>query len=134
MNKICSIFSMATFIMIVVSTVDSSSAGDAPKVDGADLYVDLAQYVGKEVLLIDGEVSMTDTMGATLRSGGVVFKIVTDGIDRETFRYILKHCSSIELMKRSACQIPLYVTPTGQVEDHWAWGKVPVLRDVRMAK
>jgi hypothetical protein len=81
-------------------------------VKGVDLFVDLDQYAGKQVLLTDGQVVFATGDGALVKSGGVTFELVPDGIDRETFRYILKNCSG--LITGPECQKPLLVTPTGQ--------------------
>jgi hypothetical protein len=82
----------------------------AEGITGADLLVDLDKYVGQSVRLNDGHVSMAQNDGAVVKSRGATFRISSQGIDRETFRYILSNCSGI--MTGPACNLSLIVTPT----------------------
>lgn len=69
----------------------AQAPADIPHLVGADLFIDFAQYFGKQVVITDGEVFGATNDGAILRAGGVYFDIGTKGIDRETFRYFLKN-------------------------------------------
>jgi hypothetical protein len=95
---------------------------------GADLFVDLDKYVGKEVLLADGEAIGADNDGFLIKAGAVTFKASTEGIDRETFRFILTNCASF-FSEGNKCALPMYVTPTGQRTMSW-----PILKNVRLAR
>ena len=96
---------------------------------GADLFVDLDKYVGKEVLLADGEAIGADNDGFLIRAGAVTFKVSTEGIDRETFRFILTNCASFVVGEGKKCASSMYVTPTG--EHYMSW---PILKNVRLAR
>src|SRR5262249_52048930 len=95
-----------------------------PRIAGADLYIDLAQYIGRPVILSDGEVQFANNYGALIKAGATSFKIATEGIDRESYRFFLKNCSGF---KGEQCRTPLLVTPTGEKS-----GQMPVVRDVKM--
>jgi hypothetical protein len=98
---------------------------DVPHLVGADLFIDLAQYVDKQVVITDAEVYGAGNHGALLDAGRVTFKITTEGIDRETFRYFLKNCDGTG----EKCKVRLLVTPTGKVTMHW-----PELVGVKIVK
>ena len=100
-----------------------SIASAQPAVTGADLLVDLDQYIGKEVILMDVRVYGADNDGALAQSKGVTFKISNQGIDRETFRRFLTNCSS----STSCDGLRLLVTPNGQKTMDW-----PVLINVKI--
>jgi hypothetical protein len=85
---------------------------DLPHLMGADLFIDLAQYEGKQVVIIDGYVFGANNDGAFLRAGAVSFRVRTDGIDRETFRFFLKNCHG--LGETPGCKVLLLATPTGK--------------------
>jgi tetratricopeptide (TPR) repeat protein len=95
-----------------------------PRIAGADLYIDLTQYIGRPVILTDGEVQGANNYGALIKAGATSFKIAIDGIDRESFRFFLKSCSGF---RGEQCRTPLLVTPTGEKSGH-----LPVVRDVKM--
>ncbi len=92
---------------------------DVPQLVGADLFIDLAQYAGKPVVITDGYVIQTDTGGATWSSkdGAVHFRIKTERIDRETFRFFLKNCAGWSQTPK--CTVLLLATPTGNAEFNW---------------
>jgi hypothetical protein len=98
---------------------------DVPHLVGADLFIDLAQYAGKQVVITDAQVFGAGNDGAFMEAGRVIFKILPDGIDRETFRYFLKNCNG----NREKCNVHLLVTPTGR-----KWSDWPELADVKIVK
>ena len=102
----------------------SSPASPPPRIAGADLYIDLGQYIGRTVILTDGTVQGASNYGALISAHGVSFKITTVGIDRESFRFFLKNCTGFS---QENCKIPLLVTPTGEKS-----GALPQLKDVKM--
>jgi tetratricopeptide (TPR) repeat protein len=67
-----------------------------PRIVGADLYIDLARYTGRPVILTDGGVVGANNSFALIQAGAVTFKIITDGIDSESFRFLLKNCSRVQ--------------------------------------
>ena len=85
----------------------SAQAQDAPRIDGADLLVDLTKHAGHQVIIKNVEVFGASNSGALGNAGTVVVKITTTGIDPETFRYFLKNCSN-------SCVVRLLATPTGE--------------------
>ncbi len=85
---------------------------EVPRLTGADVLVDLAQHAGKQVVIIDGRVWGADNHGAYLEAGGATFRVRTEGIDRETFRYILKNCH--EIVENPGCKVHLLAMPTGE--------------------
>jgi tetratricopeptide (TPR) repeat protein len=87
-----------------------TSSESPPRIAGADLYIDLDKYIGRPVVLTDGYVYGANTNGAQIRAGGTNWKMTTDGIDRESFRFFLKNCSS----GANECKFLLLVTPTGE--------------------
>ena len=97
---------------LITASVGVSAALAQPAVTGADLLVDLEQFIGKEVILIDAEVFSADNRGALAKSGGATFRISAEGIDRETFREFLKNCSGLGLS--AECKRRLLVTPNGE--------------------
>ena len=105
-----------------------NSFKDRKEVRGVDLFNDLKSYVGEEVTLIDGRVFGADNQGALIKAGSVTFKIITDGLDRETFRFLLTNCASISTDDR--CDVRLAVTPAGPVSP----GDIPALKNVSLAK
>jgi len=116
----------AIIIAAVAVALSTAALAENPsKIVGADLYIDLAQYAGRVVILTDGGVVAADNFGALIVAAAVRFKIITDGIDPESFRFMLKNCSSI--MLQSQCKFPLLVTPTGEKS-----ANLPVLKDVKM--
>ncbi len=95
---------------------------------GPDLFVDLDNFVGKEVLLIDGTAYAADNDGFLIKAGAVTFKAITEGINRETLRFVLTNCGS--LVPEDTCALPMYVTPTGQTF-FMSW---PILKNARIAR
>jgi hypothetical protein len=95
-----------------------------PRIAGADLFIDLAQYIGRPVILTDGTVLGANNSGASLNARGTYFKITVKGNDRESFRFFLRNCSTGH---QDNCKIPLLVTPTGEKSGNW-----PSLKDVKM--
>jgi tetratricopeptide (TPR) repeat protein len=101
----------------------SSPASPPPRIAGADLYIDLAQYSGRPVILTDGTVQGANNYGALIAAHGVSFN-TTGGIDRESFRFFLKNCTGFA---QDNCKIPILVTPTGEKPSG-----LPQLKDVKM--
>ena len=94
-----------------------------------DLLADLDQLIGKEVLLIDANVGGAGNDGASVRAGGAAFKISNEGIDRDTFRYLLESCHMVT--EPPECQgLQLLVTLSGQKS---ASGR-PILINVKRAQ
>jgi hypothetical protein len=83
---------------------------DVPHLVGADLFIDLTQYAGKQVVITDARVYGASNSGALMDAGRATFKILPQGIDRETFRYFLKNCDG----NRENCNVHLLATPTGK--------------------
>jgi hypothetical protein len=115
-----------------------ASAQEPNRLNGADLFVDLEQYVGKQVILVDaGVVGATDS-GAFVRAGGVMFYVNGKDIDRETFQFFLTNCTGRRLFAwpyggvivKDICKVPLSVIPTAMKTDF----SFPVLKSVRIAK
>jgi hypothetical protein len=102
-----------------------SSAASPPKIAGADLFIDLVQYIGRPVIIADGGVFEANNDGALIKAGGNTFKLTVDGIDRETFRFFLKNCTGTAIGEQ--CTTPLLVTPTGEKSLGW-----PLLKNVKM--
>ena len=96
------------------------------RINGADLFINLEQYVGKQVIVTDCGVFMSGNYGAGLNCDSGEFKLDTDGIDRESFRFFLTECGSLG---EPRCKMPLLVTPTGQ-----KLMNMPVLKDVKIAR
>jgi hypothetical protein len=116
----------AASLMIAGLPAGFAAAQQQPTLTGADLFVDLDRYIGKEVILTGGEVFDADNDGAFLRSGGATFRIIAENIDRETFRVFLKSCASI--VPADPCKRRFLVTPNGQKLMNW-----PILTAVRIA-
>jgi hypothetical protein len=95
-------------------------------IDGADLFIDLDQYAGKPVVLTDCTIYGAGNDGAILNCHSTYFKVTTDGIDRESFRFFLKNCTGLS---EAQCQMPFLVTPTGKKS---LIG--PSLKDVKIAR
>jgi hypothetical protein len=73
----------------------------------------LDQLVGKEVILTDANVGGAGNDGASVRAGGAAFRISSQGIDRETFRYLLENCHMVT--EPPECQgLQLLVTLSGE--------------------
>src|SRR5205814_8123167 len=100
-----------------------------PKLNGADLFVDIKEYVGREVLLTGARIYGASNSGALAEASGVTFKLSTDEIDRETLRYFLKNCSQIGNREIQPCQVSLHVTPTGKMSLNF-----PILKSVKIAQ
>ena len=87
--------------------------------------VDLDRYIDKQVIVSGCVIYLASNDGASMMCGGVTFKIIVDGIDRETFRYFLKNCSG--LGEQPNCRMPVFATPIGK-----KWGSSPLLKDVKI--
>jgi hypothetical protein len=108
------------------SAANSVLAQTPTRINGADLFIHLEQYVGKQVIVTDCGVFMSGNYGAGLNCDSGEFKLDTDGIDRESFRFFLTECGSLG---EPRCKMPLLVTPTGQ-----KLMNMPVLKDVKIAR
>jgi hypothetical protein len=106
-----------TFTLLTIALAlfaASAQAQEAPRVDGADLLVDLAKHAGHQVIVKNVKVFGANNDGALGQAGGVTLKITTAGIDPETFRYMLKNCAS------TSCNVRLLLaTPTGDKSAGW---------------
>jgi hypothetical protein len=116
------IFTLLTIALALFAA--SAQAQEAPpRVDGADLLVDLAKHAGHQVIVENVNVFGATNDGALGKAGGVTLKITTTGIDPETFRYMLKNCAS-----SYGCNVRLLLaTPTGDKPAGW-----PSLADVKI--
>jgi len=97
------------------------------RVRGADLFIDLQQYAGKQVVLLDSQVFNISNHGGNLTSGGANFYLSSEGMDRETFRFLLTNCSGLTISTQ--CKMSLIVTPTGE---YMQMSKFPTLTGARM--
>jgi hypothetical protein len=116
---------IACFVHAGVAT---SSIAQEKQMTGADLFIDLAQYAGKQVLVADCYFSNAENTGGFLHCKNVTFRVIADGIDPESFRYFLKNCTRL-LETKTQCTMPFLVTPTGQKVVN-----LPVLKDVKIAR
>ena len=105
----------------------SAQASAQERVKGADLFIDMQQYIGKQVILTNGNVFAAGTEYAYVRAGGVSFYMSVDGIDKESFRYFLSNCSGIGTGAK--CTMPLLVSLTGEKRNG-----DPVIKSVKIAK
>jgi hypothetical protein len=95
---------MKLFGMVLLAAL--ALAGPADAMTGDDLLADLDRLIGKEVLLTDANVGGAGNDGAA-------FKISDQGIDRETFGYLLENCHMVT--EPPECQgLRLLVTLSGQ--------------------
>jgi hypothetical protein len=118
---------LAPFAMLLVLAVwPGFAAAQQPAMAGADLFIDISKYAGRQVILTDGEVYGATNDGALVRAGGATFWISPESIDPETFRVFLKSCSGIG--SDDPCKRRLVVTPTGQKRMNW-----PILTGVKFA-
>ena len=102
---------MKLFGMVLLTAL--ALAGPADAMTGDDLLADLNQLIGKEVLLTDANVGGAGNDGASVRAGGAAFKISSQGIDRETFGYLLENCHMVT--EPPECQgLQLLVTLSGE--------------------
>ena len=108
------------------SAANSVLAQTPTRINGADLFINLEQYVGKQVIVTDCLVFMSGNFGAGLNCDSGEFKLDTDGIDRESFHFFLTVCGSLG---EPRCKMPLLVTPTGQ-----KLMNMPVLKNVKIAR
>jgi hypothetical protein len=116
---------MKRFGMVLLTPL--ALAAPAHAITGADLFVDLQQYIGKEVVLEDVEVYGADNDGARAKASGVTFGLSWQGADRETMRQLLRDCHTI-----SGCKgLRLLVTPSGRKE---TFGDTPILINVKKAQ
>jgi hypothetical protein len=107
--------------------VATSSIAQEKQMPGAHLFIDLAQYIGKQILVTDCYFSNAENTGGFLHCKSVTFRVIADGIDPESFRYFLKNCTRL-LETKTQCTMPFLVTPTGQKVVN-----LPVLKDVKIA-
>src|SRR5690242_7041692 len=110
--------------MVMLSGSVKAQEQQPPHLDGADLFIDVDQYVGKPVVLTNCEIYGAGNNGAILNCHSTYFKVTTDGIDRESFRFFLKNCTNL-----GGCKMPFLVTPTGEKS-----GVGPSLKDVKIAR
>jgi hypothetical protein len=106
------------------------SAEEAKSVSGVDLFVDLKDNIGKEVLLTDGVVFAADSRSISIKAGpdgAVSFHANTEDVDRESLRFFLSNCTAFRPEQR--CRVPLLVTPTGE---RTLIGGAPELKNVKL--
>ena len=114
-----------------------ASAQEPNRLSGADLFVDLEQYVGRQVILVDAGVAGATNSGAFVRAGPVMFYVNGKDIDQEAFQFFLSNCASRSisawpyggLIVKDICKMPLSVTPTAKKTD----SSFPVLKSVGLA-
>jgi hypothetical protein len=114
-----------------------ASAQEPKRLNGADLFVDLAQYVGKQVILVDAGVAGATNGGAFVRAGPVMFYVNGTDIDQEAFQFFLGNCAGRSvsawpyagLIIKEICKVPLSVIPTARKTD----SSFPVLKSVGLA-
>jgi hypothetical protein len=81
----------------------------------ADLFIDLNEHINKQVIVDGAEISAAGNNGATLHSGNLTFLLDGSSMDRETFRYLLQHCSGF--VSSNVCNLSVKVVPTGEVQN-----------------
>jgi hypothetical protein len=113
-------------MLLMIAIWPGFAVAQQPEMAGADLFIDISKYAGREVVLTDGEVYGATNDGAMVRAGSVTFWISPAAIDPETFRVFLKSCSNI--VPTDPCKRRLVVTPTGQMRINW-----PILTAVKFA-
>ena len=101
------------------------SAQAETRVSGADLLVDQAKLAGQEIRLEPIEITYAGNDGALIHVGHVTAKILWEGADPETMRWILKNCA-----KGGCNNVNVYVTPVGK---NWLSSIWPALIKVRGA-
>jgi hypothetical protein len=114
-----------------------ASAQEPKRLNGADLFVDLEQYVGRQVILVDAGIAGATNSGAFVRAGPVMFYVNGKDIDQEAFQFFLSNCAgrSISawpyggLIVKDICKMPLSVIPTAKKTD----SSFPVLKSVGLA-
>jgi hypothetical protein len=114
-----------------------TSAQEPKRLSGADLFVDLEQYAGRQVILVDAGVAGATNSGAFVRAGPVMFYVNGKDIDQEAFQFFLSNCAgrSISawpyggLIIKDICKMPLLVIPTAKKTD----SSFPVLKSVGLA-
>ena len=114
-----------------------ASAQEPKRLNGADLFVDLEQYVGRQVILVDAGVAGANNNGAFVRAGPVMFYVNGKDIDQEAFQFFLSNCASRSLsawpygglIVKDICKVPLSVIPTGKKTD----SSFPMLKSVELA-
>jgi hypothetical protein len=105
------------------------NAAEIKRVNGVDLFVDLKDYIGQEIILTDGLVSTVDSTSMLISAGNgaVRFFVHTPTIvDRESLRFFLSNCAGYS--SKPQCQMPLLVTPTGGKD----FMSNPILKNVKM--
>jgi TPR repeat protein len=108
-----------------------TSAQEPKRFIGADLFIDLQEYVCKQVILTDGEVFGAHDKGGLIKAGGITFSMSVEDIDRESFRFFLTNCTGLPQPRPKGaprCDVPLFVTPTGK------YSVGPVLKSVKIAR
>jgi hypothetical protein len=96
-------------VMLALAIAGQVSAQEPKRLKGVDLFVDLKEYVGIPVILLDGTVYGASNDGATVKAGSVYFRLRFDGADRENLRFFLSNCGGV--MPSNICSLPLLVTP-----------------------
>jgi hypothetical protein len=115
-----------------------ASAQEPKRLNGTELFIDLEQYVGKQVILVDAGVAGATNSGAFVRAGRVMFYVNGKDVDREAFQFFLTNCTGRSLfawpygglLVKDICKVPLSVIPTAMKTDF----SFPVLKSVRIAK
>jgi hypothetical protein len=130
--------STAMPVAIAVLCFTATAVAQEPnRLSGADLFVDLEQYVGRQVILVDAGVAGATNSGAYVRAGPVMFYVNGKDIDQEAFQFFLSNCASRSisawpyggLIVKDICKMPLSVTPTAKKTD----SSFPVLKSVGLA-
>ena len=74
-----------------------ASAQEPKRLNGTELFIDLEQYVGKQVILVDAGVAGATNSGAFVRAGRVMFYVNGKDVDREAFQFFLTNCTGRSL-------------------------------------
>ena len=113
--------------LLTLSIVGVSAAQEPLRLNGADLFAGLQQYVGKQVILLDGRVFGANNNFALVWAGAVVFDLNVADVDGESRQFLLANCASIGVP--DVCRVPLLVVPTGRSN-----GASPVLKAIRIVR
>jgi hypothetical protein len=99
---------VVSFGLAVMAVALGSSvcvAEETKSLNGVDLFVDLKDHVGKEVLLTDGVVYAADSRSISIKAGpngAVSFYADTNGVDRESLRFFLSNCTAFRVRSSDA--------------------------------
>lgn len=81
----------------------------------ADLFIDLNEHINEQVVVDGADISAAGNNGAILRSGNLTFLLDGSSMERETYRFLLQHCSGFT--SSNTCKFSVKVVPTGEVQN-----------------